>query len=287
MSARQNKKIRKGRHVANRERTVTTLTEDPNTPYLVPTPSEEPAGSLPMSSPCSVASSSVGNQNQNNIQAQQGFQIPPTFGFNFNGFSGPLHTNTHPQQQPQGYYPPSQQSPAIMLPPGKNDLEILEKLKEMIKNGQHEFYRAIPQPAALASLYLGPNVVAQVPPHPDQIPDHHNTTNEKSQEAHTSTGSGPPSPIDTGRRPPRMQNKDSWDSGTRKPLAPQTGSSTQTTNNVLFASSFHTFRAANVLSRILLDLFTKIVTTEVSKISTLVIWLTCLLRPRLRLSVKL
>src|SRR5258708_2231582 len=42
MSTRQNnKKQRKGRNNANnRERTVTTLTEDPNTPYLIPTPSE-------------------------------------------------------------------------------------------------------------------------------------------------------------------------------------------------------------------------------------------------------
>lgn len=37
----------------------------------------------------------------------------------------------------------------------KNDLEILERLKERIKNGQHEVYRPVPQPAVLASLYLG------------------------------------------------------------------------------------------------------------------------------------
>jgi hypothetical protein len=35
-----------------------------------------------------------------------------------------------------------------------NDLDILENLKELIKSGQHEFYRAEPQPAALASVYL-------------------------------------------------------------------------------------------------------------------------------------
>jgi hypothetical protein len=42
----------------------------------------------------------------------------------------------------------------------KNDLEILERLKERIKNGQHEVYRAIPQPAILASLYLGSSSTA-------------------------------------------------------------------------------------------------------------------------------
>lgn len=242
MLARQNKKIRKGRHIANRERTVTTLTEDPNTPYLVPTPSEEPAGGVLMSSPFSVASSSAGNQN--NIQAQ-GFQMPTTFGFGFNGFPSSMHGNGHHQQQPQAYYPPPQQQPAIMLPAGKNDLEILEKLKEMIKNGQHEFYRAIPQPAALASLYLGPNAISQVLPHPEQIPDHHHLTNDKPQEAHPNTSSGPSSPIDMGRRPPRMQIKESWDSGARKPLALQTGNPTQNTNNVLSAPSFYAFHAAN------------------------------------------
>lgn len=36
-----------------------------------------------------------------------------------------------------------------------NDLDILENLKELIKSGQHEFYRAEPQPTALASVYLG------------------------------------------------------------------------------------------------------------------------------------
>lgn len=42
-----------------------------------------------------------------------------------------------------------------MHPSGPNDLEILENLKEMIKNGQHEHYRAKPDPHALASIYLG------------------------------------------------------------------------------------------------------------------------------------
>ncbi|KAF8444929.1 hypothetical protein L210DRAFT_3308451, partial [Boletus edulis BED1] len=120
MSARQNKK-RKGRnHVNNRERTVTTFTEDPNTSFLVPFSSEEP--------PATFTSSTFPMPYQNYIASQQ-----------------------------QQFYQP-------VLPPGKNDLEILENLKSIIKEGQHEFYRAAPQPAALATLYMGHI------PHPDQLP---------------------------------------------------------------------------------------------------------------------
>ncbi|KAH0828091.1 hypothetical protein J3R83DRAFT_3750 [Lanmaoa asiatica] len=124
MSTRQNKK-RKGRnHVNNRERTVTTFTEDPNTAFLVPLSSEDPPAVL--SSPFSPSSFSMNYQNYITPQQQQFFQP--------------------------------------VLPPGKNDLEILENLKTIIKDGQHEFYRAVPQPAALASLYVGHI------PHPDQLP---------------------------------------------------------------------------------------------------------------------
>jgi hypothetical protein len=44
------------------------------------------------------------------------------------------------------------------LPPGKNDLDILQNLKKIIKDGQHPFFRAVPQPVALASIYMGPTV---------------------------------------------------------------------------------------------------------------------------------
>ncbi|KAF9227098.1 hypothetical protein BS17DRAFT_445684 [Gyrodon lividus] len=157
MSARQNKK-RKGRsNVNNRERTVTTFTEDPSTSFLVPLSSEEPAGGPTtnlMSSPFSVASSSGGPNNVN-------YQLPANFSMSYANYLTPLHAQ---QQQQQQFY---QQNPI----PGKNDLEILENLKTMIKDGQHDFYRAVPQPAALASLYQGPlhTGQSQVPPHPEQI----------------------------------------------------------------------------------------------------------------------
>ena len=68
----------------------------------------------------------------------------------------------HPQQV-QFFPDPS-------LPPGQRDLEALERLKEIIKSNQHEIFRAIPQPAALASLYGG-SLPSAVPSHPEQVPN--------------------------------------------------------------------------------------------------------------------
>lgn len=93
-----------------------------------------------------------------------------------------------------------------MLPPGKNDLEILENLKTIIKEGQHEFYRAVPQPAALASLYLGP--LPQVQPHPEQVPGEYRTArfNQSAHESSSDTKNYSPGPsnktsVDTVSRP--------------------------------------------------------------------------------------
>ncbi|KAJ3507669.1 hypothetical protein NMY22_g16857 [Coprinellus aureogranulatus] len=95
---------------------------------------------------------------------------------------------------------------SIVLPPGKNDLEILENLKQIIKNGQHEFYRAIPQPEALASLYLG------------TIPTGEPATKmpEDAQGAAMVQDEPPKeldSPVEPETRPPRLKNKESWESG--------------------------------------------------------------------------
>jgi hypothetical protein len=163
MSTRQNnKKQRKGRNNANnRERTVTTLTEDPNTPYLIPTPSEEPAGSL-MSA---FSGPPTGAKMHNMSMGPPGYPLSGNFGgFGYNSSFPPIHHQ--PQQQP--YFsppthvqqqPPPQKQPApnsFKLPPGKNDLEILQKLKKTILENQHPFYRAEPSPSYLASLYKGP-----------------------------------------------------------------------------------------------------------------------------------
>ncbi|KAF8218318.1 hypothetical protein K438DRAFT_1953129 [Mycena galopus ATCC 62051] len=131
MSTRQN--IRK-RNPFHRERTVTTLTEDPTTHLLVPTPTEEPARySIPQQYP---------------IQIDQYYPQEPLDNLDHN------HDNTsypmpQTQAQAQTQFFPQQQH--------HSDLEVLENLKAIIKAGQHEFYRAVPQPQALAQIYLGPN----------------------------------------------------------------------------------------------------------------------------------
>lgn len=165
MSTRQNKK-RKNKVI--RERTVTTLTgaEDVSNTSLHPPASSSFLGSQAtedqlMSSPFSVASSSGGNPSL----PSAGFQIPTPFSsFGFN-------PNMHGMQLP--YTPThSQFFPDPSLPPGRSDLEVLERLKETIKRNEHEIYRAVPQPAALASVYKGPLTSPQstVPPHPEQVP---------------------------------------------------------------------------------------------------------------------
>ncbi|KAH9484773.1 hypothetical protein JR316_0001675 [Psilocybe cubensis] len=182
MSTRQNKKQRKGRNNAmNRERTVTTLTEDPNTPYLVPTPSEEPAPNLLMA-PQFSGSMSGGGKMHNNIAMgppTHTYQMQNNFGqYGFgSGSFGPMpqqHVNQpqpqpqqHSQQQQQMFSPtqkynkPQQRVPVpdvrpkVPLPPGKNDLEILQNLKKMIIEGQHPLYKAVPAPMSLARLYKG------------------------------------------------------------------------------------------------------------------------------------
>ena len=204
MSARQNKKQRKGRGNAHqRERTVTTLTEDPNTHYLVPTPSEEPAG----------ASLSFNNPKMQNVQMGSSFgnyqygSYPP---FNImhpnvqqqqQSFLGPSQQQQTLPQQPQPQSQPQQHSQPMKpnLPPGKNDLDILQNLKQIIKDGQHPFFRAVPQPAALASIYMG-TIPSQY-----QAPERLGETPRDSAEGQSAVdtnGVSGPAANDTGRRQP-------------------------------------------------------------------------------------
>ncbi|KIM83433.1 hypothetical protein PILCRDRAFT_443724 [Piloderma croceum F 1598] len=144
MASRQNRKKKGRANQQNRERTVTTLTEGPNPQFLVPTPSEEPAGAN-MSSPFSVSSSSGAGPN-NSI---------PNGGYQNFAYSGPPYSSNYMGptqhggniQQPQFY----QQQPN--LPPGRDDLEILENLKAQIKSGQHNRFKATAQPEALLTVY--------------------------------------------------------------------------------------------------------------------------------------
>ena len=203
MSARQNKKQRKGRgNVHQRERTVTTLTEDPNTHYLVPTPSEEPAG----------ASLSFNNPKMQNIQMGSSFgsyqygSYPPFNVMHPNvqqqqqSFLGPSQQQQTLPQQPQPQSQPQQQSQPMKLnlPPGKNDLDILQNLKQIIKDGQHPFFRAVPQPAALASIYMG-TIPSQ---YPAQERRETPGNSAEGQSAVDTNGVSGPAANDTGRRQP-------------------------------------------------------------------------------------
>lgn len=131
MSLRHNKR----KNPFHRERTVTTLTEDPTTHLLVPTPTEEPAR-------YPVYPHQVHDIAQYTDQDQY-YPQEPLDQFNPENYPMPAQTQTQTQ-----FYAPQQP---------QTDLEVLQNLKEMIKAGQHEFYRAVPQPQALAAIYLGPN----------------------------------------------------------------------------------------------------------------------------------
>ena len=102
-----------------------------------------------------------------------------------------------------------QQTPASNSTSGQKDIEILEKLKESIVSNQHEFFRAVPQPAALAKIYMGNTSISPVPPHPEQIPAPQNVSRKD-----VSTGDN--------QRIGRASSTDSWDSRKQVRLSPQT-----------------------------------------------------------------
>ncbi|OJT06913.1 hypothetical protein TRAPUB_2233 [Trametes pubescens] len=182
MATRQNKK-RKGRpNAPPRERTVTTLTDGPEGSFMpspLPDYEDSPTAALlspPFSVPTPLSAATPA------ALAAGPFPLSPfSASFPYNNFvmsplAGPPFQSQHPP--PQFFAPQQPQSipqplPAQhVLPPGKNDLEILERLKQTIKNNQHELFRPVPQPAALANVYLGPKstLVSQVAPHPEQLP---------------------------------------------------------------------------------------------------------------------
>jgi hypothetical protein len=164
MSTRLNKRKKgRGNHL-NRERTVTTLTEGSEGSFVT----AEDTHNSTTSSPFSAATISPNFSMSSSFPAlsygyASGAAAPPTSG------------------QPAQFYsaPPAA--------PGQNDLEILEKLKEMIKNNQHSVFKPIPNPAALANVYLGPHGVSHVPPHPEQIPKDHSLSGQNA--LHVRSGS--------------------------------------------------------------------------------------------------
>ncbi|KAJ3966201.1 hypothetical protein EV361DRAFT_936203 [Lentinula raphanica] len=147
-----------------RDRTVTTLTGNDNKQEPPPPSSaisnnsisfnDEPQVFSPLNS--TAAAANLGNLHFNQLEVPLA-AMSPSFGFGFNSFVGPMKPNTLPGNSQQNSSSSYYNQPTPMLPPGKSDLEILENLKERIKKGQHEFFRATPMPELLAGLYLGPS----------------------------------------------------------------------------------------------------------------------------------
>ena len=193
MATRPNKK-RKGRNNAPpRERTVTTLTDGPEGSFLQSQLADDPATAAALISPhlsypvSPPIGSYIGIGLMDPLSAVQDTYSPHSSfsavnNYTMSSITGPTFNTQHspPHFYPQSHLPQSQSQsmPANSVPPqqappsGQNDLEILERLKETIKKNQHELFRPIPQPAALASVYLGPKpaLVSLVPPHPEQVP---------------------------------------------------------------------------------------------------------------------
>ena len=254
MTTRQNTKRNRGRGGGpTRERTFTTLTQTNNTINHggpVPTKTFLPVGNGPatflsattssapkddltaaniMSSPFSVASSAGGSPNYQPYD----FSNPMHAYSNYhNGFAATMPSvggnssyGQQQQQQQQQLQPPFNQ-PQSQHVPGQHDTELLEKLKETIKNNQHDIFKPIPQPAALAKLYLGPP--SSVTPHPEQIPgDRPLGQSEYESSRDVTSGNGGAS---SQSRP--RGSSDAWDS-TRRPAGyTASGGGTGSTTNV-------------------------------------------------------
>ncbi|KAH9055565.1 hypothetical protein EDB87DRAFT_1834143 [Lactarius vividus] len=177
MSARQNKK-RRGN--LNRTRTLTqrssfnlTQTIAVAAPLTSPFPvASSPANPAPTNGPHTPSSPSPFPPSRRRFRLRRRpplpLQRPP--------HSGSDHDSYAPRAPPRMQHP--QQAhfvPDPALPRGQGDLEALERLKETIKNNQHEIFRATPRLDVLASLYQGPlgsllpPSSLSVPPHPEQM----------------------------------------------------------------------------------------------------------------------
>lgn len=120
------------------------------------------------------------------------------------------HTYTQQHQQ----FNTSVSTPT--MPSGKNDLEILEKLKAQIKAGQHERFQPKPAPGALLKIYQD-GIKAQGAPHPQQGPEGHAMTDSK-KDSHDARSTVPGETgskaiaHDASHRPPPIQSQDTYDS---------------------------------------------------------------------------
>jgi hypothetical protein len=120
--------------------------------------------------------------------------------------------------------------PDPSLPPGQGDLEALERLKEFIKNNQHEFFRAVPRPSALLSLYKGP-LPSLVPSHPEQTSSslhEKSTSNPSGLGFEKLSSSGFASDGHHSRIPPAVQGVPMISSQSGDSVPPRTGFSSET-----------------------------------------------------------
>jgi hypothetical protein len=101
----------------------------------------------------------------------------------------------------------------------QRDLALLENLKETIRNGQHPYYRPVPQPERLSSLYLGPHRSTFVLPHPEQIPGY-----DHASQAQPLGSSFRPVVVDSdSSRPSSMERQQQQQPSSSRPAPAVTG----------------------------------------------------------------
>ncbi|KAH9054286.1 hypothetical protein EDB87DRAFT_1646808 [Lactarius vividus] len=163
MSARQNKKRRGNLNRSSFNLTQTIAVAAPLTsPFPV---ASSPANPAPTNGPHTPSSPSPFPPSRRRFRLRRRpplpLQRPP--------HSGSDHDSYAPRAPPRMQHP--QQAhfvPDPALPRGQGDLEALERLKETIKNNQHEIFRATPTARRPLGSLLPPSSLS-VPPHPEQM----------------------------------------------------------------------------------------------------------------------
>ncbi|KAI5889107.1 uncharacterized protein SCHCODRAFT_02633567 [Schizophyllum commune H4-8] len=147
-----------------RDRTVTLLAEDSQSPFAPTTENiDQPIhdniafpASIPFPSPFALSPDLYQTFHfAPRMQEQPFFALQQPF-FPTHDAHGQFafpHAQFAFQQQMQP--PPQMQQPQAEHIPGKGDYELLKQVKDAILSGQHEHYKPLPKPAALADLYMG------------------------------------------------------------------------------------------------------------------------------------
>lgn len=245
MTTRQNTRPHRGRGGGPpRERTYTTLTNfsiptavnggpGPATFLTATTASavDDPsaANNSIMSSPFSVASSADGSPKYKLYDFSNPAHAYTPYHHGVASMQPGAASGTYGQQQSL-QQPPQFYTPPAPPPPGQNDLELLERLKEVIKNNQHDIFRPIPQPAALASLIIGSSTAAT---HPEQGPgDRQLGQNEYDSSRGVGTNNNG---VSQGRG---RRDSEGWDGSRRPGGYSQSGNGASPATNVLLCSHY-------------------------------------------------